>query len=422
MVSFTAPASNGGLSITQYTVTASPGASTSSGVSSPITVTGLANGTAYTFTVTATNADGTGPPATSPAVTVGPISIQTGGIVDSASSVAPVAPGSLASIYGIFPVGVAVATTTPWPTILSGLSVHFNGTPAPIYYASPTQINVQIPWEMVGLTRASVTATVGSESSSPQTVTLASFAPGIFAINTQAQGAIVDALSGSLISSSNPASAGATYLAIYCTGLGSVANQPETGVAASTTQLSATVGTPSVTIGGVPAIALFAGLAPTFIGLYQINVQVPATTSPGNVVPVVVSIGGNTSNTVTVAVVGSQPAGFGGNWIFTAQSSLYGFQSGASGLVTQNGNSISGQLSVSGTPCAISAAVSGMVSGSALAMTLNENGQPMTFTGTVSADGELGQRNLRCAARRLHQRRLRNMVRSSPLTSSPPFL
>jgi len=240
---------------------------------------------------------------------------------------------------------------------------------------------------MVGLTRASVTATVGSESSSPQTVTLASFAPGIFAINTQAQGAIVDALSGRLISSSNPASAGATYLALYCTGLGSVANQPETGVAASTTQLSATVGTPSVTIGGVPAIALFAGLAPTFIGLYQINVQVPATISSGNVVPVVVSIGGTTSNTVTVAVVGSQPAGFGGNWIFTAQSSLYGFQSGASGLVTQNGNSISGQLSVSGTPCAISAAVSGMVSGSALAMTLNENGQPVTFTGTVSADG-----------------------------------
>lgn len=60
-VAFTAPASNGGAAITSYTVTSSPGGITASGSASPINVTGLTNGTAYTFTVTATNSVGTGP-------------------------------------------------------------------------------------------------------------------------------------------------------------------------------------------------------------------------------------------------------------------------------------------------------------------------------------------------------------------------
>src|ERR1700689_3430681 len=59
-VSFTAPANNGGAAITQYTVTSSPGGITAAGSASPITVTGLTNGTAYTFTVTASNSVGTG--------------------------------------------------------------------------------------------------------------------------------------------------------------------------------------------------------------------------------------------------------------------------------------------------------------------------------------------------------------------------
>ncbi|MBW3516989.1 MULTISPECIES: Ig-like domain-containing protein [unclassified Shewanella] len=60
VVSFTAPIFNGGSSITAYTVTSSPGGFTGSGVGSPITVTGLSNGTAYTFSVTAANTVGSG--------------------------------------------------------------------------------------------------------------------------------------------------------------------------------------------------------------------------------------------------------------------------------------------------------------------------------------------------------------------------
>jgi hypothetical protein len=58
-VAFSAPASTGGVAITGYTVTASPGGATATGASSPVTISGLTNGTAYTFTVTATNSAGT---------------------------------------------------------------------------------------------------------------------------------------------------------------------------------------------------------------------------------------------------------------------------------------------------------------------------------------------------------------------------
>jgi hypothetical protein len=57
-VSFTAPVDNGGSGITEYTVTSTPGSITATGNASPITVTGLTNGTSYTFTVRATNAVG----------------------------------------------------------------------------------------------------------------------------------------------------------------------------------------------------------------------------------------------------------------------------------------------------------------------------------------------------------------------------
>lgn len=89
---------------------------------------------------------------------------------------------------------------------------------------------------------------------------------------------------------------------ILRSGLGPVANQPASGAAGQGAPLSITVTTPVVTIGGVPAAVSYSGLAPGFVGLYQVNAQVPANSPVGAAVPVVVSVGGVASNAVTVAI------------------------------------------------------------------------------------------------------------------------
>jgi hypothetical protein len=75
VVLFTAPASNGGSAITNYTVTSNPGGLIGTGLTTPIIVTGLTNGTAYNFTITATNAIGTGLSSSPPSNSVTPMTV-----------------------------------------------------------------------------------------------------------------------------------------------------------------------------------------------------------------------------------------------------------------------------------------------------------------------------------------------------------
>jgi beta-glucosidase len=238
-------------------------------------------------------------------------SINTGGIVNAASSApgAPVAPGSIVSVYGSFPLSApSVAPNVPLPTSLGGLSLAFGAVDAPLFYASATQVNLQVPWEMAGQSQASLTATAAGQTSAPQTVNLAPFAPGIFSMNGQGTGpgAILDS-SYNLITPSNPAGAGVTAILIYCTGLGPVTNQPATGAAAPGNPLAATTTQPLVTIGGVPAQVLFSGLAPGSVGGYQVNALVPSDAPTGDAIPVTVSVGGVASNAVQIAVQPPSP-------------------------------------------------------------------------------------------------------------------
>jgi 6-phosphogluconolactonase len=227
-----------------------------------------------------------------------------------------VAPGSIAASFGsALAAGNTVFNTLP-PVTLGGSSVLFNGTTAaPLYYTSAGQINMQIPWEVAGMRRAFATFTAAGGTSTPTTVSIAPFAPGVFTLNAAGQGATVintgevAAPSGSIPGlATRPAIAG-DYLTIYCTGLGTVTNQPATGAAAPLKPLSETITAPTVTIGGVPAKVTFSGLTPTYVGLYQVNVQVLAGVPSGSAVPLILSIGGQHSNTTTIAVDISPAAG-----------------------------------------------------------------------------------------------------------------
>jgi len=151
--------------------------------------------------------------------------------------------------------------------------------------------------------------TVASQSSAAQTVPIGSDSPGIFSINQtgKGQGAIQIANSttyaapaGSISGSQSRAVKPGEFVTIFCTGLGAVNDPPGTGKPASSNPLSKTTITPEVTIGGVAAIVAFSGLAPGFVGEYQVDVQIPQGAPSGSAVPVTLSINGVESNTVAM--------------------------------------------------------------------------------------------------------------------------
>jgi uncharacterized protein (TIGR03437 family) len=188
-----------------------------------------------------------------------------------------------------------------------------SGTPVPLVFVSPGQINFQVPWQLLSLTTASLTIIANGGTSPTITVNLSPAAPGNFTFsttNSATQGAIQIANSSTFVAPvgaiageiSRPATTG-DVLTIFCSGLGAVTNTPASGAAAgSGATLSSVQGTVTVTIGGKSAPVLFAGLTPSFVGLYQVNVQFPTGVASGNAVPVIVSTAGLNSNTATIAV------------------------------------------------------------------------------------------------------------------------
>ena len=157
--------------------------------------------------------------------------IITGGAVNAASYAvgAPLVPGSITAVFGDFFLATpSQYLSLPLPTGLSGLSIQFGTTKAPLFYASSRQVNLQVPWELAAENTSTLSAVLNGQAGGAQTVQLAPFSPGIFTVNAQGtgQGAVLDSVSNRLVDELNPAVPGTTILEILCTGLGAVTNQP----------------------------------------------------------------------------------------------------------------------------------------------------------------------------------------------------
>lgn len=219
------------------------------------------------------------------------------GVVNAASYqpiTASLAPGELITLYGT---GLASTTASiqggqVFPTKLGGVSVTIDDTPCPIYYVSPTQLSVIVPYEVAsnqtGL--ANIQVTNNSVASNVVQMYLTDSAPGSFSQTENGLGfaAALHTNNYELITSDNPAQPG-EYISLYLTGLGVVTPSITDGALGPSPTLSYSdlynAGNLAVLFndygpnGSVdnPGLIEYAGLAPGLAGLYQINVQVPTS-------------------------------------------------------------------------------------------------------------------------------------------------
>jgi uncharacterized protein (TIGR03437 family) len=198
-------------------------------------------------------------------------------VFPSAAAVFPlsVAPGGFVSVYG---------------SELDGAQVKANDQALKIFYNSATQINALLPDGLTGLIRVTVQTASGS---SAVNVLLEPAVPALFTQDFSGRGpaAALNAVTNQLVNAANPLKAG-DYVSLYLTGLGATT---------LSNGLNTAVLQPAVTVGGKDCPVQYAGRAPGFPGLDQVNCQLPAGLAPGDA-GVVVTSGRRASNLATIAV------------------------------------------------------------------------------------------------------------------------
>jgi uncharacterized protein (TIGR03437 family) len=222
----------------------------------------------------------------------------------------PLAPGEIFSVFsssmgqGMGPDTAASGAFNPsgmLSTTLSNVQVLFNTTPAPLFYVQANQINAQVPYEMAGQTSAQLQVVYQNATLANTQVSLADANPALFTLSNGAGNAVVVNQDGSLNSDQNPAPRG-SIVVLYATGEGQTSPAGVTGQAA-VAPFPQPLLPVSLTIDEIPANILFAGEAPGFVGLLQIDAQVPSGFVPTGDLQVVLSVGPYQSPLgVTIAV------------------------------------------------------------------------------------------------------------------------
>ena len=280
----------------------------------------------------------------------GSTTLPSSAIVNAASyATGSVAPGEIIAIFGSFPgppnlITLQFDSQGHVSTNLGGAQVLFDGAPAPMVFALSGQMSAVVPYGVVGKTSTQVQLSYQGQLSNSVSVPVALAVPGIFTADASGhgQGAILNQ-DGTVNSANNPAAAG-SYVFVYGTGEGQT-SPPGVDGTLDGSPAPTPVQTVTASVGGVNANVAYAGGSPGLVaGVLQVNVQVPQTTAAGNSVPIVLNIGGTTSQTgVTIAVNGasSPPAS-------SIAIALYSDSSGSPGtLLATIGTLDKSQLSAS---------------------------------------------------------------------------
>ncbi|HTT57889.1 MAG TPA: hypothetical protein VMF63_12315, partial [Opitutaceae bacterium] len=229
-------------------------------------------------------------------VTTGPAPVSGLVLVNAASqNQGSVAPGEIVTIYGVG-IGPSSGVTGSADAagsigdLLAGVQVFFDGVAAPLFYVQATQINAQAPYTVAGELFTSLVVSYQGQSVGTLTVAVEASAPGLFgaALNQD----------GSINSSSAPA-ARATAMTFFGTGEGLTSGANLAGQAAAA-PYPAPLLPVTLTVGGVAAQLLYAGEAPGFAGLLQVDAVVPGGFVPSGPVPVQLTVGVETSPSITV--------------------------------------------------------------------------------------------------------------------------
>jgi uncharacterized protein (TIGR03437 family) len=230
--------------------------------------------------------------------------VSKGGIVSNADFASAPALGLLVSIFGNGLADGALGDTgAPLPQQLGSTSVVLSGVELPLLYVSNTQVNVAIPFNIQTNTSQQLVVLRGNAVSVPVSLAVFASEPSILSASGSGsgQGLIFNAITGTRSDTNTPAGAG-DYLVMYALGLGAVTPALAIGNGTPSSPYEYAVAPVTVTIGGVPATVLFAGLTPGYVGLYQVNVMMPAGVTPGSQVSVTASVAGKSgAGNITIA-------------------------------------------------------------------------------------------------------------------------